>query len=262
MMKQCLLASIALCISVQGAVEFDGTDDIMTISASSSLNNLQQNAFSASLWFKSDGINHSQYFVGKHAGGVNFGWLLWIYYNGYSRLQIWVYTDATSGLAASAQNPTYLSDNQWHHICIRYNNAGDKRPDIFIDATEISYDTHDAATGTLNNDSGGDLFIGGRTIDNNRNFDGCMTDITIWNTWLSDTDIKQIYDSGLKWYSLQMHPTNLVLYLPMDNYPAGTSGDGKVFSDMSKYRNNAMGSDGSGNTGLRCRAEEFLSYPE
>ena len=60
--------------------------------------------------------------------------------------------------------------------------------------------------------------------------------------------------------SLQVDPSNLVMYLPLDDLADGAASNGLTFGDLSGNGNDGTGDDGTNNTGLTAKAEVVLSY--
>jgi len=87
---------------------------------------------------------------------------------------------------------------------------------------------------------------------------GIMTDAAIWEATLSEAEILQIYNSKIKRMPLQIQPSSLILYLPLDDHPhndSANSANGLVFKDLS-----GNGNDGTA-SGCNAQSETYLSYP-
>ena len=90
--------------------------------------------------------------------------------------------------------------------------------------------------------------------------DGTATEFFIYDTILTSTEIQALANSYVKHMPLQIQPSSLQGYWPMDDQPDGTSADTDTVRDLSGNGNDGTGDDRTGGV-LTWQAENFLSYP-
>ena len=71
--------------------------------------------------------------------------------------------------------------------------------------------------------------------------------------------LELLADSKVKGMPLQIQPANLKLYLPLDDYTAGTALNAATFLDLSGNGNNGTGVDADADS--TCVGEEILNSP-
>lgn len=100
------------------------------------------------------------------------------------------------------------------------------------------------------------------TFFTNPNFTNALIiEIALWGHELSVIEVGQVSNSKVKYMPLQIQPTDLRAYWPMDDGIDGASADGDTVRDLSGNGNDGVGNDGPNNSGLTWTAEEVLSYP-
>ena len=146
-----------------------------------------------------------------------------------------------------------LSANQSYHVVFQRVGTVGK---IFVNGVECSY----AFQTILSNPttSSRNAYIG---IYDNLALatDPKISEFAIWDVALPLTEISLLANSKIKRLPLQIQPSNLKLYLPLDEVADGVSIHGQTFKDLSGNNNNGTGSDAGGES--VGRAEEVLSYP-
>lgn len=170
------------------AFQFDGSDDYVTASSSSSLNQLS--AFTCSAWIYPTTVSGEQAIVYKEvaSNGKQYCGL-----SGSGTGRLYVNIDRTSD-ATARTNDNAIKANKWQFITTVWD--GTNAPQIYINGTEVSsYQTQTAGSGTIVDDSSGDLVIGGRSTPSTL-FNGKLDDIRIYNRVLSPAEIKRIYELG------------------------------------------------------------------
>jgi len=242
----------------RGAVDFDGTDDYLDHGDPSSLQII--GAISISAWVYVDVFpttTDTFKVIGEKGYVTNEGYVLRLRGAGGSNteLQIGSYNGATF------QNRSWTisgwSVGTWHHIL---GLSTGSTWQLYFDGTSVSSSSADGS-GALSTTA--KFFIGAGDISGSpaRFFDGKITEVAVWNTNLSQTQITQLASSRVKRMPLQIAPSNLKGYWPLDDQPDGTSGDGDTSKDLSGNGNDGTGNDGANNTGLTMVAEQVLSYP-
>jgi hypothetical protein len=99
------------------------------------------------------------------------------------------------GEANTALADGTLSANTWYHIAITFDNSGDKKVRIYVNAVEGSYDHQTAGTGSKNDDSGADLTAFEGAVSGSQ-YCGYMHDLTIWKNKVLTTAEMAYHKAG------------------------------------------------------------------
>jgi hypothetical protein len=213
-------APFALPLAHQGAMMFDGVDDLVTINETANL------SFSGPLtleaWIKTNsksslgaGNEHltDQLIMGRSDSGHDFLFMV-------------TGPDDTGneGLlqfqaGTSVYSTTAVDDGQWHHVAAVYDGS---TVTLYIDGQA---DTSYTPSQTFNN-SGTDLTIGGYGTE--RNFAGEMDDVRFWNDARTAQEIQDNYSQQLSGIE-----TGLVGYWDFNNV------NGSMVEDRSTQNNDA-----------------------
>jgi len=104
----------------------------------------------------------------------------------------------TNGTVAESRNSAGVSTTQFDHLAMLYDNAGDRKIDLYMNGVEQSYSLEIAATGTLTSDDSSNFILqqgsyAGTALYGKNLYDevGCFDDI------LTSTEINDIMDNGL-----------------------------------------------------------------
>jgi hypothetical protein len=143
------------------------------------IHNSADNQAELIIWHRVDGIRFTRFGDGIHDG---------MYYERYG-----------------TGSP---SNYQWYHLLVRNTGFSDSNAnnDIFIDGVEPSSLDNNLSGSEF--DSDGSWSFGGRIQDNNRNFDGNMEQIGIWDRFLTDDECSALF----KLISPLAIPKNLLYY--------------------------------------------------
>ena len=233
-----------------GGVEFDGVDDFINVTNADSLN---PDLVTISFWvyFDSDPKDVNQMLLAKAEETISQGYC--VYSRGISDEFQFDVGLSVSGHITAVYAMEDNMQNKWWHIAAIYTGTN---AFIYLNGNKGA---EEVGTATII-DWTGDLWVGRKGFERLQ-LDGRMNEIAIWNTNLSATDVEILCNSKVKGMPLQIKPANLVMYLPLDDEPDGTSGDGDTFVDRSGSGNDGTGYDSANNTGLTCKGEEVLSYP-
>ena len=214
------------------SLNFDGTDDALTVAGSSALN--LDNNFTVSGWFKTDSNvswsaliwwGHSTPAKSRGFGLDNASHLI---FNGYAKFH-------TSG-------QTTISPGTWYHgaVTVAENtNLNQQVATVYVNgATDsIAFENSGLADFTYSN-----TVIGQSNYGGTEHFDGKIDEVAIWNTVLSPKEITAIYNSGVANFNLGGNTGNyhskssLVGWWRMGD---GTgNGSGTTIYDMSSNSNN------------------------
>ena len=240
--------------SVQAAVYFDGTDDVISCGHDASIDRLTN--FTIACWVNFRTFINTSYphiVCQRNAANIRFSFII----DNVNRLSGSVITSGNTALSVATLIPTL---DIWYHIVMTYDDADTRLVRLFANATEVTYSTQQAATGTIVSQADIPITIGDRT-DGDRPLAATMSDVAIWDRVLSQDEINLLYSARLKYIPVQIRPDNLVAYWTLDDVGDGVSADGKVFSDKSGNGNDGVGSDGGNDAGLTGESERYLTYP-
>src|SRR6185295_11848793 len=240
------------------AVNFDGTDDVISC-GTNMLFPVNGTSVSISAWINP--VNAGAGSAGRIFGqeiNANVGPRFYVSNNGGGNIAPRV-TIASSVADFNVQTSVQLTANVWSHVLFTWDGSlTASNLHIYINGTEVSYSGQTNGT-VFTDNSGATARIADRPTGG-RAFNGSITELAIWHSVLSSTDIYLLANSRLKGIPLSISPSNLKAYWPLDDQPNGTSGDGDTFYDLSGNANHGTGNDGANNTGLTAYAEEILSY--
>jgi len=126
----------------------------------------------------------------RHAPGAWGGWLFFTDDNS----SLGFITARSNGSINAHQrgSDNALTLGQWAFVCVTYNDWGDRKGHIYVNGSEIAYDTNIAAGAATGTDQGGALYIGNEAAIS-RAFDGRIDDVRIYRRLLSITDINALY---------------------------------------------------------------------
>lgn len=127
----------------------------------------------------------------------------------------------------------------------------------FKDGAETTYTTTQSGTGSADSNSGQNTLIG-NDVGLANTFDGPIGEVAEWSsTSLTAQDHLNLEKSGVKRMALQIQPSSLKVYLPMDE-----CGDGATCSTASMFRDmSGNGFHGSPAGSPVGAAESTMSYP-
>lgn len=171
------------------AGSFDGVNDYVSVSDSTSLD-LSTN-LSIAMWIKPTSISANPYVIAKGVSGGKAGYGIQLKSTGDLVFSI---RDDNSDQDLAASNTDSVFTGVWQQIIITYA-AGSVK--FYRNAQLLA--TVSAAGTSLKTDGGG-LQIG--SLDGTADFfTGSIDDVAIWNTALSATEVRQIYDRQSAKYS-------------------------------------------------------------
>ena len=260
-----LLLSLLLCATPAWAgIDFDGTDDFVDCDSPASLDSFA--AFTMAAWVNIDSLAGDEFAVISKGGGscvpsCDVKMLaVGDWFGNSDRLVVFIHTLAGNGNSTSANNT--MTTGAWTHIAATW--AGvDNAAKLYKNGVEVSYANQDAPTGTIADDSDKEFTIAARDNSGSFNlfFNGRIDDVCVWNDDLTANEVAQLALSRTRRMCLQVLPSALVLYQPMDDGPDASSADGDTLDDLSSQANNCTGNDGAGNANLTWTGGQVLSYP-
>ncbi len=230
-------------------IDYDGTDDQVTVADSAELRNMAN--LTISCWIILDTLIDQRDIVVKVHGIAPF-YAYRLYYNGGLVFQV-----VDDVPAANFYFGATISADTWYHVAAVFENGQALR--LYIDGVLDTDDgTPDTPTGDVY-DATGNLYIGSE--GDSFFLNGEINEVAIWDNDLTVAEIVLLASSKIKRMPLQIQPSNLQLYLPFDDEEDGSSADGDTFLDMSGNGNTATGDDGGNDAGLIAIAETVLTYP-
>lgn len=170
------------------SVEFDGTDDYVTMGAPSSLDITGD--MTLSIWVNTD--QNTQYtglFSKRNGSGRQFYFYL---RNDSGNKNLSLQTEPSGGSLSSmntSSNPVTL--NTWHHVATVINSGVTNGTTIYVDGNAVA-----TGTMTLASNSTAPLIIGSSTGTGNF-FEGLLDEAAIFNSALSTSDVTTLYNSGV-----------------------------------------------------------------
>ena len=182
------------------AIDFDGSDDLLTVSADPSIDMYEKTALTVCAII--DGKSGSSGDYGRivdkcpseaYAVGT-FGYLFSVKETD-SKLRLDSLVKSSTINARSHSNNLYIDNDEVAFICMVYNRNADNKIELFVDGVETTYDTQDALTGTVGDDSSQTLYVGNR-VGNDREFDGILDEVHISSVARSVAWIKATYYSS------------------------------------------------------------------
>jgi len=208
------------------SVSFDGTNDSVD-----AVSNPNLDVYSASLWFKTAETNFSLPIAGFGKNGSRYGGIRFIPSVSGRAVE---YNDGTQYIAAGGLSNSDVFDNAWHHIAIVFVSSGyqtttgtsstdGKGYKIFIDGirvdTALGSTSHSYSLATTSS-----FFAVGK--ERTSYYTGLIDEVAIFGSSLSDSDVTDIYNSGV--------PTDLSSYSPTLWWRMGDddSGTGTTITDQ------------------------------
>ena len=129
---------------------------------------------------------------------------------------------------------------------------------IFKNGVEVAYGLQQNGSGTENSDATTALIIGNAPgAIPNRSWQGDIEEFAIWDVELSTANILNLAGSRARYMPLQVDPSALAAYWPLDDVAEATTASGTaIFRDRSANTNHGTPSNSPSG-----RATRVLSYP-
>ena len=170
------------------ALEFDGDDDFVNVSAATSIDDLN-NELTIAAWIRPDTVGATIFggIATKNTGSNTGSWLLRQNSDGVHFHFVYSGVDLFDSLTVAA-----LSVETWSHVVVVWTDSSDDAV-FYIDGALTSSNTP-FTTGSPETDSTVDLRLG--IANFGEVFDGRIDDIRIYNRALSPEEIKRLYNLG------------------------------------------------------------------
>lgn len=185
---------------LNASLDFDSTDDIVTVAANAAVNNLVKMTITAWIYPDSFGENSLGRIADKNQV-LSGGWAFYIDSGGFcggsnqfAFHHYWSTGTSARGTWCAASNT--ISTGKWQHIAVTYDDSSTSNDAAFyLNGRLVSSSELDTPSGSVGDDSSIELTLGNRTAAN-RTFDGRIDDIRIYNYILSESQIKRIMQDG------------------------------------------------------------------
>ncbi len=159
-------------------IDFDGSDDYLTIPSSTS-NNVTS-SFTFSIWIYQTGAQTQDVKRFFYKAGTTTGFIFGTGEGTGNDLSVWL---ESVNIVDSAE---VITNNEWQHVAATFDG---KRVVIYRNGVNVGEGTHD---GPLPGNSSA-LEIGGNVSHSLRHFDGLLDDARMYNRALSSTEIESLY---------------------------------------------------------------------
>lgn len=171
------------------------------------------------------------------------------------------FEDLNNGLNHPFTFTSTRSNNTIYHVAVTYDVSGSGTWTGYVNGASDGTATVSATTNirTPRNDSIQHLGIGtaiNSTGTRTGGWKGNISDVTLWNTALSATQISALYSSFLKRAGVQIAPSNLTGYWGLNE----TSDGATVSTSASIIRDQVGTNHGTAFGTLTGKAENFLSF--
>ena len=169
------------------ALDFDGSDDIISINDHTSLTSTS--AITISVWFKKMSSSSWMSIVGKGTSDNNEEYVLMLKDNQ-------VYFDVGNSGGPYLQQSVTIASETWHHIAaMHYRSGGTSILKVYLNGQDVGGATVNASY--TPNDNGNLLTIGSRFSPQNALFQGRIDDLRIWSAALSQAYIQDLMHKDL-----------------------------------------------------------------
>jgi len=177
---------------IDGAQDFDGTSQYITVPDDDSLDWGSTDSFTIELWANFTNVaSRNKVMIGRDQNG---GAHWWLGANQNTGVVNWnMKAKDTSGGAVTGT--TAINDGKWHHIVAVRNDTNDKNS-LFVDGVEENYATYDYTAGF---DATTSLGIGYMAyhLTPDYYYDGIIDEIALYDRALSVSEIQEHYTNGL-----------------------------------------------------------------
>jgi len=233
-----LFAFLASCLTASAAISFTGGSDFATVKDSPSLNFTNNITYYYSALKRGRTAVNSYFVFGKGTSAYNYG-ADYITVGGPYSFEFQWNDPALFAQNFSQPATPGIVTNVWASVAFRYNWGA-------VDGT--FYDRGAIDTG-LTCGAGNcaripTMLAEPLEIAKGRGgfakWNGAIGEIAIWNTNLTTRQLQILSGCKIKGMARQIRPTNLVMYVSMDQFASGTSMDGtNIIRDYSGFANHA-----------------------
>ena len=89
-----------------------------------------------------------------------------------------------------------IKQGAWSHIAVNWNDdSSDNNPTVFVNGESVAMTESETPSGAYNTDASRDFLIG-NSHAGTRPYGGTITEISLWDTGLSKTQVRELYNDG------------------------------------------------------------------
>lgn len=174
---------------------FDGADDLVTVTADSTIDINGKTALTVSAWINvtSDGeANFGRIVDKRNVGAAGYEFNVLGEAASLVKMNFLLEYDGAAEARADTLSAV-IPLNIWSHVAAVFNEDSAAKVKLYYNGTIQTLDTDSAGIGNIVDDSAVNLIIGNRT-DGDRTFDGDISDVLIFSSAKSAAQIKSIYE--------------------------------------------------------------------
>jgi uncharacterized protein (TIGR02145 family) len=173
-------------------LKFDGGDDAIDAGSASSLDDIDYLTVSAWIQPKTPGYSNSGNIIRKGENNSISSWAFGFQQGYLGSLGFSHAFSSTDGFWRIEA----IRMNQWAHVVATYDRtSASNNPIFYVNGIATTTIVLSPPAGTASSDAAKVLYLGG-IASANRNFDGSLDDVRIYNRILSATEVKQLYKEG------------------------------------------------------------------
>jgi len=91
----------------------------------------------------------------------------------------------------------YITYGEWQHLVVVYDDGNvSNNPTIYLNGESMTLSETGTPVGSAESDASHALTIGNYSADATRTFAGCITEVSMWNKELSQTEVNELYNDG------------------------------------------------------------------
>ncbi|MBU4480668.1 LamG domain-containing protein, partial [Patescibacteria group bacterium] len=176
---------------------FDGTDDYITVSDTSPVQNIFDSGgtFEAWIYPASDGGGSVGRVIDKTDGTGTEGWMVYVTDDNGSNAKLG-FQQMFASYSAWETTSRVLTLGVWNHIVVVYNNSSlTNNPIVYINGSSIALTKSGSPSGSRGSDAGNNFYLGNRS-DGARAFDGQIDDVKIYKVARTAEQIRRDYETG------------------------------------------------------------------
>lgn len=253
-----------LCSYVYAGVNSDGVDDFIDSNYKIPLIGANED-FSWSFWYKHDALPTSEHIPWAALDDLgtddNFGVTFLNGCDAGVRQKPAPYITNNGGFQNWCST-NRVNTTDWFHYAFSYDEDGNAI--FYLNGVQENSTAPATTDNNVIDVSAVNVYFFARNRDDaaEKFSDGQMEEWCFWKgVALSAEEVLQLAGSRVRRVCLQIQPSSLERYFPLDDVADGTSADGASFRDESGNGSAAVGDDGAGNDNLIAKASEILSYP-
>ena len=225
-----------------GAVSFDGTNDVISITDVPTLNFGASGSFSVSFWTKPNEVTGN--FIAKIASSLADGWRFYRFSGTLFRF----FVRETGGDDTSTGVIATMTAGKWTHVVGVVNRANNTMY-LYFDGVSVGTPTNISGVGDLST-TGTNLHIGSYRVASGDYVNGSLDDVRIYNRALTPAEINELYALGTGGGTVNLSPTARISASPTTGVaPLAVSFNGSTSSDSDGTISSYAWNFGDGQTG-------------